>query len=207
GGAVARRDHADPERPLLHELLEGRGRCGVAHRPRLDLHEDDVQLRLGLRADGQPAEAAVHGQVGADFETELVAVELEGLVLVGDVDGGVTEALDHGAPVWLGVNGRNQSGGIVAAVGGGRLLGNCYGPTPANWRAKHDGMNTHGALPGTVTQARTRRRNAMGEQPTWRLNSVQKDPREENPTSKQTSVTDRLVTVSRWRARSRRRRV
>src|SRR5262249_56044170 len=76
-----------------------------------------------------------------------------------------------------------------------------------NGGGEGEGMDSRGAGAGTVTGPRTRRRNSAGEHPTWRLNNVLNDPREMNPTSKQTSVTDLLVTVSRWRARSRRRRV
>jgi hypothetical protein len=63
--------------------------------------------------------------------------------------------------------------------------------------AKQYGTYTHGATPGTVTQPRICLRNSLGDEPTCRLKSRLKVPSELKPTSRQTSVTDREVTVRR----------
>src|SRR5262249_19037415 len=65
----------------------------------LERHEDNFQVWLRLGPDGQPAEAVVHGHIVADFESQLVAIELESFFLIQDINRSVTETRDHdGSP-------------------------------------------------------------------------------------------------------------
>ncbi len=76
-GAAAVRSHEDAAaHPALRDdRLELLGRLRVEHRrPRLD--QDQLEVRLIGRADGQPAEPVVR-HVGADLETQLLGVEIE----------------------------------------------------------------------------------------------------------------------------------
>src|SRR5262249_45905280 len=175
---------------------------------------NDLQAGLRLGAHGQPAEAVVHGHVRAHLKPQLVAVERQGLALVQDVNGGVTQARDHSATLpreeWA-IPVRN----ITSAAGsrfsnialGEKKLGLQAGRCVRKHWLKQKGTKAQGCRPGTVTQARTRRRNWAGDRPTRLRNSVLKLPSEEKPTSKHMSVTGRFVTVSSSLARSMRSRV
>lgn len=90
---LLRRLAANPLEALRGDLdrgLDVRG-GGV---PAVRGHQPDLQLRLGRRADGQPAHV-VEGEVGADLEAEHVPVEGEGGVLVGDEEEGVVHGELH----------------------------------------------------------------------------------------------------------------
>ena len=69
---------------LRHQVLELRGRLGVEHGRAGNRHQDDGDVRLADRPDGEPAEVAHlgHGHVVAKLHPELLRVELERLVLV-----------------------------------------------------------------------------------------------------------------------------
>ena len=60
-------------------------------------------------------------------------------------------------------------------------------------------MYAQGMNPGDVTEARTCRRNSIGDAPAWRLNSVLNEPSDEKPTSRQISRMERFDTVSNCR--------
>ena len=46
-------------------------------------------------ADGEPAEAIVHAEVDAGFKAELRRLEVQSLVLIGDVESHVGQAFNH----------------------------------------------------------------------------------------------------------------
>src|SRR5262249_30043475 len=95
---------------------------------------------------------------------------------------------------------------IIHRDGAGLLLDYCDRAGPKR-RAKQKGTHAGGCGPGTVPEARARRRNEMGDSPTWRGNSALKLPSDVKPTPKQISVTAGVEMVSSSIARRRRSRV
>src|SRR5262249_16890099 len=94
--AVVHMEDTHAEGAGLYELLEGRHMLGCKHWAFLHCHQDAFHLRLGFRPYREPAEAVVHSCVGAHLESELVAVEFQGGVLVQNIDRDMTDACDHG---------------------------------------------------------------------------------------------------------------
>ena len=89
-------EHADTEGASLDQRLHLFGRLGAERWAGGYPHQDDLEVGLSLGTQSQPAKVVGHGHVGTHFEAELVAVELEGLFLISDVDRRVALALDHG---------------------------------------------------------------------------------------------------------------
>src|SRR5438128_7509170 len=75
--AIRRVEHTSAELALLNQLAHLIGAGFVKDVPRFGLSQYYLEVRLILRADGQPAIAAVHGCVGPNFKPELVRIKLE----------------------------------------------------------------------------------------------------------------------------------
>jgi hypothetical protein len=93
--AVIRLEDPGAHRALCDQCRELLGGF-LVHR-RAGLAEDDREVRLTRRADGEPAVAArfVQGCVLAHFEPELLGVERLRLVLVVHPDAEVGDGVDH----------------------------------------------------------------------------------------------------------------
>src|SRR5215204_2710074 len=91
-------EDADAEGAALDQPFYLLGLLGVEHGPGSQRGEDDLEVRLPLWAQRQPADIALvgHGHVGAHLEAELVPVELECLLLIRHEYRRVALALDHG---------------------------------------------------------------------------------------------------------------
>ena len=100
--AVVGRQEDGSGEPLPHQLAHLIRRAVVHHRLPGDRHQDDSEVGLTRRRDGQPAEVAQlrHRDVGAHLPAELVGVEGKCLLLVVDPQLRVCD-LDHRAPSLL----------------------------------------------------------------------------------------------------------
>src|SRR5690349_1790110 len=128
---ILRLKHAGAELPALDQLPQRRARLVVERGRLVDAHQHDVGLGLPFRRHREPAEVAQH-LLGAHFEAELLGVEGLGALLVGDVDGGVAEFVDHGLSSrrhgsgWKvpGGKGSRRTLAVLALDAGGLLLRN-----------------------------------------------------------------------------------
>src|SRR3712207_5021834 len=164
--------------PLADELPHLRGGL-LAEGRRARLLQQDCAVGLARQVDGQPPHGAeVH--VGLHLEPELADVEVERLVLVGDVDLGDGDGGQHGRDAREG----HTPGASPELLGLAQAI------------AKHVG--TGGSGP--------RRRYTDGGSPATSRNTRLNVPRLLKPTAMHTSVTLRSVVRSRNIARSTRRR-
>src|SRR5690625_845840 len=149
------------------------------HRRCRDLQQD-VPVGLAGRSDGEPTHEA-HVHVGGHLEAEDVDVEVEGLLLVEDIDAVDADSGDHAA------NARRAHPSAAYP----KLLG----------RRVHALTKQTGTPTGWVS-----RRYWLGLRPTIAVNVRLKVPRLAKPTARATSVTGSVVSRSRAQARSTRRR-
>src|SRR5262249_12704685 len=151
---------AGAERPRLDQFADLRGRPRRRHRPLGRLHQDDLQIGLALGPDRQPAEAAVHGVVGAHLHPQLVAVERQGLVLVQHPDRHVAHFPDHVADL-LGRPGTANAGPVYPPPAPPDFSDLATPPytlaTPPGWRTPAPGRRS-GGRSSRVPTARARRR-------------------------------------------------
>src|SRR5262249_16621811 len=92
--AVVGLEGAAAEDAFFDQRTELFGRLLVEDHPRLRLHERDLQLGLAGHAHPDPP-AVAHPGVGAELQAELLGVEVDGAVVVQDIDGRVRESLEH----------------------------------------------------------------------------------------------------------------
>src|SRR5262249_3682615 len=86
GLAIQRIKNAGSEDPFLDKLPQRVCRLFVKHEARPGFHQCDLEPWLVLRANRYPPAVIAHRGIGADFETQLVPIELEGFLLVEYVD-------------------------------------------------------------------------------------------------------------------------
>src|SRR5256885_3219956 len=174
-GDVLALENSSAQRPRLDGGPQGGRGLGAGFRP-LHRHEDDADVGLRLRCDGEPAEVA-HAGVIAHLEAELVGVERLGAILIEHVDGGVGQFDDHR--------------GLLLETPGSASPAGCASPKlPNPWkRRKQAGTNADWTIPGTGMVQRTRFWKSRGESPVRRAKSELNEPRLLKPTSRQVSVT------------------
>src|SRR5262249_54542212 len=98
GRAVGGVEDAAAEHSLGYQGAELCGGFGVENHAGLGFHQGNLEIGLAGDSDRDPAEIT-HAGIGAQLETELVDVEVDGAVVVEDVDGGVGKIADHlGSP-------------------------------------------------------------------------------------------------------------
>ncbi len=179
---VGREEQRAADRTFREQLAHLRG-CGLVHRGRTGLLQQDLAARVAGYAHGEPAHET-EVDVGAHLEAELVDVEVDSFILVEDVDLGTADRVVHAATV------RRRSVSL--------LLRNCSAaPKPS----RSTTVRTTTARP-----SRPPRRNCVGVSPTIAANVRLNVPRLEKPTNMQMSVTLRSVVRRRYIARSMRRR-